>query len=80
MGMRCLGLKRNEVTRPNEVITQSDVQLVQEDFCKFMVREVLNLKGLFYDHGSEYTTHPNLESLRLKCMYPFFSFFGQEHN
>ena len=62
--------------RPDEVITQSDVQFVQEDFYKFMVREVLNLKGLFYDHDSEYATHPKFESLRLKCMYPFFLFFG----
>jgi hypothetical protein len=73
-------VEKNEVTRPNEVITQSDVQLVQEDFCKFMVQEVLNPKGLFYDHVSEYATHPTFESLRLKCMYPIFSFFGQEHN
>jgi hypothetical protein len=71
---------QHEVTRLNEVITQSDVQLVQEDFCKFMVREVLNPKGLFYDHDSEYATHPKFESLRLKCLCPFFSFFVHEHN
>ena len=63
--------------RPNEVITQSDVQLVQDDLCKFMMREVLNPKGLFYDHATEYATHPKFESVDTKIWFEMKGRRGQ---
>jgi hypothetical protein len=45
-------------------IDQKDIQEVQNDFCKFLMREVLCESGYFYYYNSEYGTYPKFEALR----------------
>jgi len=58
-------------------IEQKDIQEVQDDFCNFLMREVLKPGGLFFDPDSEYATDPKFESLHVACLHPFLSFLGR---
>jgi hypothetical protein len=63
-----------------KVITQADIQEVQNDFCKFLIREVVKPGGLFFDPDSEYATDPKFESLHATTFHPFFHLLGPRHN
>ena len=56
-------------------VDQKDIQEVQNDFCKFMMQEVLYEKGYFYDNTSEYVTGPKFEALHAVTEKHFRSFF-----
>jgi hypothetical protein len=45
-------------------IDQKDIQEVQNDFCKFLMQEVLCESSYFYYYNLEYRTDPKFEALR----------------
>ena len=63
---------------PSCVINQMDIQEVQDDFCNFLMREVLKPGGLFFDPDSEYATDPKFESLCAESIDPFLFIFRAE--
>jgi hypothetical protein len=71
---------QHQQLRPSENIDQNDIQEVQDDFCKFLMQEVLKPGGLFFDRDSKYATHLKIESLCAACENPFLSFFWQKHH
>lgn len=66
--------------RSNETIAQADVQAVQEDFCKFLMLEVVKPGGAFFDPDLEYATDPKYDTLRSAVMTPFFHLLGPRYN
>jgi hypothetical protein len=64
------------MSSPSNVIDQKDIQQLQDDFCKFVLREVLSEEGSFYYYDSEYATDPKFEALRAGTEHPFDSFLS----
>jgi len=60
---------------PSTTIDQKDIQKVQNDFYKFLMREVLCNRG-YYDYTSEYATDPMFEALPTAADQPFNSFLS----
>ena len=70
-----------DLLRPNEIIAQADVQAVQEDFCKFLMQEVLKTWFFFFDPDSDYATNPKYDALcRDVTTTPFFHLLGPRYN
>jgi hypothetical protein len=55
------------------LVDQKDIQIIQNDFCKFLMREVLYEGGCFYDNTSDYATNPKFEALRASTEIPVIS-------